>query len=235
MILPVTLPIMLILPDNVDIMALFITIEGIEGCGKSTQIGLLARYLAERGVATRTTREPGGCPIADAIRTILLHPGNSAMVPRAELLLYAAARAQHVDEVLRPALSQGTTVLCDRFSDATLAYQGYGRELDIELINRLNLIATDGLSPDLTLLLDMPAEEGLFRARRRNADCAEIDEGRFEAESLAFHRKVRDGYLELAAQQERFRLIDARGDIDAVAARIRRATEEFIESAPGTV
>ncbi len=218
-----------------DIMAFFITIEGIEGCGKSTQIGHLARHLADRGEQTLTTREPGGCPIADEIRTILLHPGNAAMAPRAELLLYAAARAQHVDEVVRPALSQGTTVLCDRFTDATLAYQGYGRGLDIDLINRLNLIAADGLTPDLTLLLEMPVEEGLFRARRRNTDSAEVDEGRFEAESLAFHRKVRDGYLQLAAREERFKIIDARGDIDAVAEKIRRTVDDFLRSAPGNV
>jgi dTMP kinase len=203
---------------------MFITLEGIEGSGKSTQLRRLADYLRQRGKTVLTTREPGGCPIADAIRQILLHPANTAMVPRAELLLYAAARAQHVAEVIRPALERGEVVLCDRFLDATMAYQGYGRGLDLPLIEELNRLATGGLLPDLTLLLDMPAEEGLRRARRRN-DLSATEEGRFEAEALEFHRRVRSGYLELAGRQRRFRVIEASGAQDEVGRRIWDAVQ----------
>ncbi len=210
-------------------MSLFITFEGIEGCGKTTQISLLADHLRQLGMQVVTTREPGGCPIADAIRNILLHPANNALVPRAELLLYAAARAQHVDEVVRPALLSGAVVLCDRYTDATLAYQGYGRGLDIELIRHLNQLASGGLPPQLTLLLDMPETDGLARANRRNTAAAMEQESRFEMESLQFHRRIRNGYLELAAQEkERFRVIDARGDVAAVSRRIRLAVEPLL-------
>src|SRR5512137_721176 len=141
-------------------MAFFITFEGIEGSGKTTQIRTLAEQLETRGYRVLTTREPGGCPIADAMRAILLDPGNQALLPRAELLLYAAARAQHVEQVIRPALTSGTVVLCDRFADATTAYQGGGRRLEAGLVAQLNAIATAGLTPDLTLLLDCPVELG---------------------------------------------------------------------------
>jgi dTMP kinase len=201
-------------------MGFFITFEGIEGCGKSTQLQRLAARLQAAGEGVLVTREPGGCAIADALRALLLDSANSAMAPTTELLLYAAARAQHVAEVIRPALDAGRIVLCDRFSDATLAYQGYGRGLDRPLIGELNRVAAGGLVPDVTLLLDFPAEEGLNRARQRNAGSEGPDEGRFEAESLPFHRRVRGGYLELAATEPRFRIIDARGDQATVAGRI---------------
>ncbi len=209
-------------------MAFFITFEGIEGCGKSTQVRLLATRLAEGPIPVLTTREPGGCPIADAIRQILLDPANTALVPRAELLLYAAARAQHVSEKVIPALQQGSIVICDRFTDATLAYQGFGRGLDINLILTLNEVATEGKRPDLTLLLDMPAEEGLMRARQRNITSALSHEERFEKEALEFHQKVRNGYLQLASQDNRFCVINAMGDIDTVANRINQAVDAFI-------
>lgn len=209
-------------------MPLFITFEGIEGSGKTTQILRLADNLRRRGGDIVVTREPGGCPIADAVRRILLDPANTALVPRAELLLYAAARAQHVEEVIAPALRAGRIVLCDRFTDATLAYQGFGRGLDRELIDTLNRLAAGSLSPDLTLLLDMPAEDGLRRARFRNAE-GDDSEGRFEREALPFHRRVREGYLALAAGRERFRIIDACGSEDEVAARILTATAPFLE------
>ena len=209
-------------------MALFITFEGGEGCGKSTQIAALAARLTNRGIPVLATREPGGCAIADAIRRILLDPANAALVPRAELLLYAAARAQHVDEIIQPALSQGTWVLCDRFTDATVAYQGGGRQLPPTTIETLNRIATDGLQPDLTLLLDLPVEEGLRRAIGRNDQDGTAHEGRFEAETLAFHQRVRVAYRQLAESHERFRVVDASGEVDAVAGRIDRVLDEFL-------
>lgn len=202
-------------------MSAFITFEGIEGSGKTTQIHLLAQRLQNRGVPALTTREPGGCPIADAIRAVLLNPDHKAMSPRAELLLYAAARAQHVEEVIRPALAAGKIVLCDRFSAATIAYQGEGRGLDRELIDTLNSVAVKGLTPDLTILLDMPVEEGLRRAIERN-DRHDMREGRFEQESLRFHERVRQGYLKLVEDENQFFVVDARGDTAEVSARIDR-------------
>jgi dTMP kinase len=209
-------------------MGFFITFEGIEGSGKSTQLLTLGRHLETRGYRVMTTREPGGCPIADAIRAILLDPASQTLRPRAELLLYAAARAQHVEEVIRPALAAGTAVLCDRFADATTAYQGGGRKLDAGLVAQLNTIASAGLTPDLTLLLDCPVELGLPRARRRNAQDPLHDEGRFELEELDFHQRVRAAYLALAAGQTRFQVIDATGAADLVAARVAAAIEPFL-------
>ncbi len=210
-------------------MPIFITFEGIEGCGKTTQLARLAEKLRARGRQVLTTREPGGCPIADAIRKILLDPGNSDLAPRAELLLYAAARAQHVEEVVKPALEQGVLVLCDRFTDATLAYQGFGRGLDRNLIAELNDLAAGGLTPDLTLLLDMPVEHGLNRALGRNARSNLEQEGRFEAESLAFHQRVREGYLAICQNLPRYARIDALGSIEVVEERIDAAVTDFLK------
>lgn len=209
-------------------MSFFITFEGVEGSGKSTQIRTLRQQLEGRGHRVLATREPGGCPIADAIRAILLDPANRALVPRAELLLYAAARAQHVEQVIRPALMEGTIVLCDRFADATTAYQGSGRGLDAGLVGELNAIATAGLLPDLTLLFDMPVELGLARARHRNQSEAQLDEGRFELEELDFHQRVRTAYLALAQREQRFRIVDATGAADLVAARVTAAVDAFL-------
>lgn len=203
---------------------IFITFEGIEGSGKSSQISYLANALKTSGYSVVTTREPGGCPIADAVRSIVLDPANGHLDPKAELLLYAAARAQHVAEVIRPALANGQIVLCDRYVDATHAYQGGGRALDVKLIESLNRVASNGIDPDLTLLLDLPVTEGLHRARTRNATCSLAAESRFEGESLAFHTRVRDAYLALARQHARFVVVDAQGDLDTVAARILQAT-----------
>ncbi len=209
-------------------MAHFITLEGIEGSGKTTQIALAADFLRRLGYSVVTTREPGGCPIADSIREILLHPDNSALVPRAELLLYAAARAQHVDQVILPALQSGHLVLCDRYTDATLAYQGYGRGLDLELIEQLNALACGDCQPDLTLVLDLPHDIGLARARQRNDMYDQGDEGRFEQEALDFHRRVRYGYLELALKEpQRMRIIPAVGNVQEVAERVSRCLEGF--------
>ncbi|MDT8421155.1 MAG: dTMP kinase [Desulfuromonadales bacterium] len=211
-------------------MACFITFEGIEGSGKTTQIQAVDEHLRTRGHQVVVTREPGGCQIADRIRGILLHPDNSAMVARAELLLYAAARAQHVSEVIRPALQAGKIVLCDRFTDATLAYQGYGRQLDQELIRQLNLLASEEISPDLTLLLDLPVETGLGRALQREFDLQDNTEGRFEREAFAFHQAVRSGYLVLAgAEHERFRVIKADRPRAEIQSEILDQIEQFLQ------
>jgi len=209
-------------------MSFFISFEGIEGSGKSTQVLRLQSSLEQQGHKVTVTREPGGCPIANAVRSILLDPANHAMVPRAELLLYAAARAQHVDEVIRPALDDGHVVLCDRFVDATMAYQGAGRGLDEALLTAINDQATGGLVPDLTLLLDLPLEIGLSRAKSRNNLQFLEAESRFELESLTFHNRVRTAYLDQAQRQDRFRVIDAAGDIGAVAQRVHTTVQRFL-------
>ena len=203
---------------------MFITFEGIEGCGKSTQITRLANILTAGGHEVIVTREPGGCAIADQIRAVLLDAQNTAMVPMAELMLYAAARAQHVAEVIAPALARGAIVLCDRFADATRAYQAYGRGLPHTLIEALNDLACGTTVPHLTVLLDCPVPVGLGRARSRIDATAGPKEERFELESLAFHERVRHGYQQIALQQpERFCMIDADGSLDQIACRIKEA------------
>lgn len=214
-------------------MPFFITFEGIEGSGKSTQLRRLQQHLERCGHRVLATREPGGCPISDAIRAILLAPGNREMTPRAELLLYAAARAQHVEQTILPALAAGTVVLCDRYIDATSAYQGAGRHLDSDLIGTLNRLATVGLTPDITLLLDLPVTTGLPRARRRNRKTPLLAEGRFELEELDFHQRVRDCYLALAAGERRFRVVPADGPEELIASRIGLVIDEFIAERGG--
>ena len=201
---------------------MFITFEGIEGSGKTTQLQRVAAHLREAGKTCVVTKEPGGTPVADRIRAILLDSA-SAIDPIAEVFLFAASRRQNTMTVIRPALARGDVVLCDRYTDATLAYQGYGRRIELDRLRRLNEWATAGLVPDLTLLFDIPEEVGLTRARSRNASAAE-DEGRFEAEDLRFHRSVREGYLALAKEEpKRFRVIDANGIVDEVFARTLEA------------
>ena len=210
---------------------MFITFEGIEGCGKSTQIRLLAQSLATTGHQVVVTREPGGCPIADQIRAILLDADNRAMVSAAELLLYGAARAQHLAEVVCPALDQGQIVLCDRFSDATRAYQAFGRGLDRQQIEQVNLLACQGLAPDLTLLLDCPVETGLARARQRIDASSGPREERFELEALEFHQRVRDGYLALAVEEpHRFVTIDAAQSPEQVATHVATAVRNRLKA-----
>jgi dTMP kinase len=195
----------------------FITFEGVEGCGKTTQIKLLSELLSARGMSTVLTREPGGCPIADKIRSILLDAENRALSPLTELMLYAAARAQHVTEVISPALIAGKIVLCDRFCDATVAYQSFGRGIDRSIIDPLNLQACQGVSPDLTVLVDCDPSVGLERARRRIEATSGPREERFELEELAFHQRVRAGYQRLAADQpERFLIIDGSDTIEKI-------------------
>jgi dTMP kinase len=194
----------------------FITLEGPEGCGKTTQIDLLARWFRDNGRQVITTIEPGGEPLAERIRHLLLH-NEDPVTARAELLLYLAARAQHVERVILPALEAGTVVLCARFSDSTLAYQGYARGLDLDFIRDANSFATGGVEPDLTLLIDVPVELGLGRQMSRN---------RMEEESLEFHRKVRNGFLKVAeGSPERVKVIDGAGDIETVSRRIISVVE----------
>ncbi|MFQ5776481.1 MAG: dTMP kinase [Terriglobia bacterium] len=180
----------------------FITFEGIDGCGKSTQLRLLARYLKRRRIPLLVTREPGGTALGEAIRKIVLSRASADVDARTELLLLFAARAQNVAQLIRPALARGCIVLCDRFTDASLAYQGYGRGLDPRFIRRLHRFACQGLKPDLTLVIDIAPRTSVARARRRNAT-ARHDEGRFEQETRAFYERVRRGYRLLARQEPR--------------------------------
>jgi len=195
----------------------FITFEGMEGCGKSTQARLLAWAL---GPDTVLTQEPGGTAIGRAIRQLLLHPANRAMSAEAEVLLFFADRAQHVAEVIRPALAAGKIVISTRYVDTSLAYQGYGRGLDLDRIRSVAVLATGGLRPDLTLFFDLPLEIGLARVVSRGG------RDRLESEVREFHERVRNGYLELAAAEpDRWIRIDASGSEADVEARTRAAVE----------
>lgn len=198
----------------------FITFEGGEGVGKSTNIQAVARYLESQGLSVIVTREPGGTPIAEKIRNDLLKAHHEeSMSDMAELLLMFAARAQHVDAVIRPALARGDWVLCDRFTDSTIAYQGYGRGLGLEKIEQLKELAQGGLEPNLTLLLDAPVDVGMQRARARAQVLAE-ETDRIEAEAISFFEKVRQGFLELSQRHSRFRVIDATAPLEQVTADV---------------
>ena len=202
-------------------MGFFITFEGVEGCGKTTQIKQLSDCLTKAGYHVLLTREPGGCPISDKIRSILLDAENYGMQSLTELLLYSAARAQHVAEVIRPALESGAVVLCDRFTDATVAYQHNGRGIERDTINILNTLACQSLRPDLTVLIDCDAAIGLSRAKSRIEAANGPREERFELEKLSFHQRVRDGYLQLAAVEPgRFLTINASGTIGEISESI---------------
>jgi len=205
----------------------FVTFEGGEGAGKTTQIELLAAALRETGAQVLTLREPGSSPISEAIRAILLDPANTKLSPSAELFLYEAARAQLVIEVIRPALEAGTVVICDRFFDSTTAYQGYARGLDIDETQALNLLATDGLVPDRSIVLDLAPAEGLPRATKDTAD-------RLERESLDFHERVRAGFLAIAAEEpHRVRVVDATGTPEQVAAAVRTQLSDLFPQLAG--
>jgi len=212
-------------------MGFFITFEGVEGCGKTTQIRNLSERLTDAGYRTVLTREPGGCPIADKIRSILLDADNQGMVPLAELLLYAAARAQHVAEVIVPALESDAIVLCDRFTDATIAYQHCGRGIARPTIDVLNSLACQSIRPDLTVLMDCDVAIGLARAKSRIEAASGPREERFELETLAFHQHVRDGYLQLAAEEaDRFLTVNASGTIEEISHRIATQVLERINA-----
>ncbi len=190
---------------------MFITFEGIEGSGKTTAMRGLEKRLLDRGCEVLLTREPGGCDLGLTLRKILLDIKTTNLTARAELFLYLADRAQHIEEIIRPALDSGKIVLCDRFADSTVVYQGYGRGLDLDKLRLLNDIAVTGLWPERTYLLDLSPQLGLKRAMSRNfAENKAGSEGRFEAESLDFHNRIREGYLTWAAlNKERFRLVGA--------------------------
>ena len=191
---------------------MFITFEGPEGSGKSTQITLLAHTLRQQGFSVVQTREPGGTSIGDQIRAVVHHVENTRMAAAAELLLYSASRAQLVHEVIRPSLTAGKIVLCDRYADSTIAYQGYGRNLDLDALHQITRFATGGLKPDLTLLLDIDVECGL--ARRTNGG---EEMNRLDLETVAFHRRVRAGYHKLAAAEPaRWVIVDADREVTAV-------------------
>ena len=204
----------------------FITFEGPEGSGKTTQIALLKQYLCKRGFSVLTTREPGGEKVAEKIRRILLSPQYS-LEPLAELFLYASSRIQHVEKVIRPALRKGKIVLSDRFCDATLAYQGYGRKLSREFIKKINRLSTGGLKPDITILLDIEARLGLKKARHIKKFSNSVD--RIEKESLTFHRRVRQGYLKLAQKEpKRIKVVKVKKEIKETQAEIRKIVSNVI-------
>jgi len=206
----------------------FLTFEGMDGCGKTTQLRMLAQRLREQGREVVETVEPGGTEIGRQIRRILLDPENSAIEARTELLLYFASRAQNVDEVIRPALDAGSVVVCDRFTDSTLVYQGCGRGLDAATVLELDRIACQGLRPETTVLIDIDLETSLSRARKRNERSGQA-ESRIDDESAAFHESVRKGYLALAAAEpSRFVVIDGRASISEVAERIREALRDRV-------
>lgn len=202
----------------------FITLEGIEGAGKSTVAKFVLAYLARRQIPGRLTREPGGTPLAERIRQLVLERGTELLSPVTETLLVFAARDLHLAHVIRPALARGEWVVCDRFTDATRAYQGSGRGVDPDLIESLAAAVHGGLAPDCTLLLDVPVSVGLARARGRRAGEAD----RFESETASFFERVRLGYLDLARREpERFHVIDAGAPLEVVEERVERILEKL--------
>lgn len=203
---------------------IFITLEGIEGSGKSTQAKILAEKLLKDGFKTVSTFEPGDTEFGKKIREILLYP-TLMINPLSELLLYFADRVQHLSEKIKPSLSEGSIVISDRFTDSTLAYQGYGRGISLDLINTLNKILLNGFKPDITILLDLPVEQGLARNKNTNKN------DKFELEALSFHNRVREGFLRIASlEPERFIIIDATKLVDEIALEIYEKIKERLNN-----
>ena len=203
---------------------LFITFEGTDGAGKTTQIQRLSVDLRDAGYDVCLTREPGGTPISEQIRDMLLNPDHSEMAATTELLLYAASRAQHVSEVIKPALEAGKVVISSRFTDATVVYQGYGRGLDLDKIHHLNRIATDDITPDATFVLDLPVEIGLQRVQNSRGG---LD--RLESEKIEFHHRLREGYQTIARQEpQRLKIIDAQVSPEQVYTQIQEAIQPLL-------
>ena len=210
-------------------MVRLISFEGGDGSGKTTQLKLLEKYLSAHGQTCLGTREPGGTALGEMIRQVLLEAGKEEISFPTELFLYLADRAQHVQKVIRPALASGIIVLCDRFTDSTLAYQGYGRGVDLDMLRRLNQVASPGVTPDLTFLLDCPVEVGLPRTAQRivNQTSGKRREDRFEREKVEFHERVRAGFLELArAEPKRIVILDASRALQEVHKEIRKIVDE---------
>ena len=211
-------------------MLRFVTIEGGDGSGKSRQVGLLDEYLEARGVSRLLTREPGDTPLGKRLRKLLLEGRPESLSNETELFLILADRAQHVREVVRPALEEGKLVVSDRYADSTLAYQGYGRGMDLDMLRRLNLVATGGTVPELTIVLDCPVEVALARAAERR-DGRAARENRFEAEGIAFQRRVREGFLELAqAEPSRCVVIPTAGPVMEAQEEMRRIIDERLHT-----
>lgn len=205
-------------------MIRFVTFEGGDGTGKTTQIQAAEKYLRERNRDCVVTREPGGTALGQLIRKVLVEVGDHEIAPATELFLYLADRAQHVNQIIRPAIDAGKIVLCDRFTDSTLVYQGYGRGIELDWVRRLNDTASEGLRPDLTFLFDCPVDVGRTRTALRQEQAAAdgSPEDRFEREEIQFHEKVRRGFLEVArGDPERFRIIDAARSVSEVTEQIR--------------
>jgi dTMP kinase len=211
-------------------MGALITFEGPDGSGKTTQIRLLADHLRAAGYGVLTTREPGGTLIGDQIRAVLHAVDNTEMVAEAEILLYSASRAQLVGQLIRPALAQGMVILSDRYADSTIAYQGYGRGLDLTALRQITTFATNGLTPNLTIYLDCPVEEGLHRKQRAMA-MGEGEWNRLDREAVEFHRRARQGYLALAAAEpDRWLGLDAYRPIEEVQKEIQKAVKSVLEA-----
>jgi dTMP kinase len=206
------------------VKGIFISLEGIEGTGKTTQAKLIAEHMRTKGLRVTQTEEPGGTAIGLKIRELLLSPENADMDPVTELLLYNASRVQHIRGVIMPALQRGDVVVTDRFSDSTMAYQGYGRGIDLKLIDALDLISTQRLRPDITILLDIEAQTGLRRNREINKD------DRIEREDISFHERVRSGFIHIASQSpERIRMVDCSGPVETVQKAVAAIVDVFLE------
>lgn len=202
---------------------LFITVEGMDGCGKTTQLSNIVNYLKERGKEVITTREPGGTDLGEQIRTVLLDIGNKNMNSVAELMLYAAARAQLVEKLIKPALEEGKIVICDRFVDSSIVYQGYGRNLGVKMVEEINMFALQGCNPDLTLFFDISPDEVMGRK------IGTEKEDRMEAEAMEFHNRVYSGYIELAERnKERIKIINARKTIEEVFSEVKNLLDRHV-------